>query len=185
MSTTKLLFTTGYVSYHFSEISNHEFKEYTKGIKEDDIETFYQKIDDGLFSSGCEFNPDGGFVELKVNNKKVSKFTEKFSELYKSEISKWESHHDEVEIYGKNQYSLFSIETYSSSSYELDIDGKFDFAKLSIEFEEFSIVSNKNRYSNFKPLYDGVPFEYSDRGDYDSDHMVFNKKGKWSWVKFD
>lgn len=185
MSKTKLLFTTGYVSYHFSDISNQEFKEYTKGIKEDEIETFHQKIDDGLFSSGCEFYPDGGFVELRVNNRKVSKFTEKFTELYKSELSKLESKGIEIDTHGKNQYSLFGIETYSSGSYELEIDGKFDFTKLSIEFEEFCIGNTENRYSSFTILYDEIPFEYSDRGDLDSDYMVFNKKGEWSWVEFE
>jgi len=183
--TTKLLFTSGYISYHFSDISKHEFNRYTKGIKEDEIETFYQKIDDGLFSSGCEFFPDGGFAELRVNNRKVPKFTEKFTELYKSELSKFESQNIEVEIYGKNQLSLFSIEKYSSGSYELEIDSKFDFTKLSIEFEEFCVGNIKNRYSSFTPLYDGVPFNYSDREDYDSDYMVFNKDGEWSWVEFE
>ena len=185
MSTSKLLFTSGYVSYHFSDISKREFNRYIKGIKEDEIETFNQKIDDDLFSSGCEFSPDGGFVELRVNNRKVPKFTENFTELYKSETDKWESNHSELEIYGKNQLSLFSIETYSSGSYELEIDGKFHFTKLSIKFEKFCVGNTENRYSSFTPLYDGVPFDYSDRGDYDSDHMVFNKDGKISWVEFD
>ena len=184
MTTTTLLFTSGYVSYHLSEITKREFNRYTKGLKEDEIETFYQKIDDGLFSSGCEFYPDDGFVELRINNRKVPKFTDRFSALYKSELSGLESKGGEVDIHGKNQYSLFSIETYSSGSYELEIDGKFDFAKLSIEFEEFCIENTKNRYLSFIPIYDGVPFAYSDREDHDSDYMVFCKDGEWSWVEF-
>ena len=92
---------------------------------------------------------------------------------------------DTTEIYGKNQLSFFSIETYSSGSYEIEIDSKFDFTKLSIEFEGFCVGKTENRYSSFTPLYDGVPFNYSDRGDYDSDHMVFNKDGEWSWVEFE
>lgn len=183
--TTKLLFTSGYVSYHFSDISKREFNRYTKGIKEDEIETFYQKIDDGLFSSGCEFSSDGGFIELRVNNRKVSKFTEKFTELYKLELSRFKSQGSELETYGENQYSLFGIETYSSGSYELEIDGKFDFTKLSIEFEEFCVGNIKNKHSSFTPLYEGVPFEYSDREDHDSDYMLFNKDGECSWVEFD
>ena len=64
--TTKLLFTSGYVSYHFSDISKREFNRYTKGIKEDEIETFHQKIDDGLFSSGCEFSPSISCWQLET-----------------------------------------------------------------------------------------------------------------------
>jgi hypothetical protein len=183
--TTKLLFTSGYVSYHLTDISKREFNRYIKGVKEDDIETFNQQIDDGLFSSGCEYSLDGGFVELRVNNRKFSKFTEKFNELYISELSRFESQVSKVMIYGKSQYSLFGMETYSSGSYELEIDSKFDFTKLSIELEEFCVGNTKNRYSSFTPLYDGVPFEYSDREDHDSDYMVFNKDGKCSWVEFD
>ncbi len=183
--TTKLLFTSGYVSYHFSDISKREFNRYTKGVKEDEIETFYQKIDDGLFSSGCEFSPDGGFVELRVNNRKVTKFLDKFNELYKSELEKLNSSNTQVEIHGKNQYSLFSIETYSSGTYELEIDGKFDFKYLSIQIKEFCIGNSKNRYFSFTPLYQETPFEYFDREDHDSDHMVFDKEGEWSWVRFE
>lgn len=183
--TTKLLFISGYVSYHFSDISKREFNRYTKGVKEDEIETFYQKIDDGLFSSGCEFSSDGGFVELRVNNRKVPKFLDKFTELYKLELSRFKSQGSELEIHGENQFALFGIETYSSGSYELEIDGKFDFTKLSIEFEEFCVGNIKNKYSSFTPLYEEVPFEYSDREDHDSDYMVFNKDGECSWVEFD
>lgn len=121
---------------------------------------------------------------VRVNNRKVPKFIEKFNKLYKSETDKWESNRSELEIYGKNQFSLFGIETYPSGSYEIEIDGKFDFTKISIEFEEFCIGSTEYKYSSFTHLYDGVPFEYSDKGDLDTDYMVFNKDGKWSWVEF-